>query len=417
MTRTYLGPAASCTDTQLFVALASRAEVLNLAPPAMLAGDWFGVDAVVVPSVVLRRVSLEQFMVHKRLPAPPRRDVVVGGGVVGLIRYPQLDLEPVAYQGQTDAVFVLDSAGWWYESLNDAGNKVQEMTDLWHDVSCYQCKAWAATWTAPDKTTHLAAVSKCIDAISQGEIFQACIGSMYSAQFVGHPTDFFADGLDQTRPKKAAYMHPPSGAVASLSPELYLARKHGTVSTHPIKGTLPIDEDPRLLRNSEKDVAENIMIVDLVRNDLGKVATIGSVRPRKLLEIEAAPAVWHLVSSVQAEVPESVSNGELVKAIFPPPSVTGTPKIRAHQLIERWENFDRGMYCGALGMSSPYAGLDMSVAIRTVEFSPDSQFCQLGVGGGITADSDPEREWQECLAKASSIVRLQPSMTRLGRAS
>ncbi|MDQ1308014.1 MAG: para-aminobenzoate synthetase component, partial [Actinomycetota bacterium] len=157
------------------------------------------------------------------------------------------------------------------------------------------------------------------------------------------------------------------------------------------------------LRSSAKDVAENIMIVDLVRNDLGHVAEIGSVTVPELLSVRRAPGVWHLVSTVSARVPLSVPMADLLAATFPPASVTGTPKTRARQLLSQWEALRRGVYCGTVGMASPLAGTELNVAIRTVEFDARGG-AVLGVGGGITADSDADAEWQECLDKAAPIV-------------
>lgn len=145
------------------------------------------------------------------------------------------------------------------------------------------------------------------------------------------------------------------------------------------------------------------MIVDLVRNDLGHVARTGSVTVPELLTVRAAPGVWHLVSTVTARVDAEVPAAVLLDAVFPPASVTGTPKARARQLLSQWEPHRRGVYCGTVGMASPVGGLELNVAIRTVEFDAQSR-AVLGVGGGITADSDPDAEWQECLDKAAAIV-------------
>jgi para-aminobenzoate synthetase component 1 len=191
--------------------------------------------------------------------------------------------------------------------------------------------------------------------------------------------------------------------VASLSPELFLRRVGDEVTSSPIKGTLPRTADPATLRTSTKDVAENIMIVDLVRNDLSRVAATGSVTVPELLAVRPAPGVWHLVSTVSARVPLDVSMAALLDAAFPPASVTGTPKTRARQLLTCWEPRRRGVYCGTVGLASPVAGCELNVAIRTVEFGADGS-AVLGVGGGITADSDPDREWDECLHKAAPII-------------
>ncbi len=176
-----------------------------------------------------------------------------------------------------------------------------------------------------------------------------------------------------------------------------------TVTSSPIKGTLPWYADPSELRASVKDVAENIMIVDLVRNDLGRVAITGTVTVPELLVVQPAPGVWHLVSTVSARVGSDVSIASVLDATFPPASVTGTPKMRARQLLTGWEPHRRGVYCGTVGLASPVAGCELNVAIRTVEFDVDGN-AVLGVGGGITADSHPDREWDECLHKAAPII-------------
>ena len=191
--------------------------------------------------------------------------------------------------------------------------------------------------------------------------------------------------------------------MASLSPELFLRRLGPQVSSSPIKGTLPRQAAPEQLRASAKDVAENIMIVDLVRNDLGRVAVTGSVTVPELLAVHPAPGVWHLVSTVSAQIPIDLPTSALLAASFPPASVTGTPKARARQLLSQWEPRRRGIYCGTVGLTSPVAGCELNVAIRTVEFDSRGGAI-LGVGGGITADSDPDAEWQECLHKAAPFV-------------
>jgi para-aminobenzoate synthetase component I len=145
------------------------------------------------------------------------------------------------------------------------------------------------------------------------------------------------------------------------------------------------------------------MIVDLVRNDLSRVAVTGSVTVPELLAVRPAPGVWHLVSTVSARVPVDVPMSAMLDATFPPASVTGTPKLRARQLLTVWEPHRRGVYCGTVGLASPVAGCELNVAIRTVEFCADGS-AVLGAGGGITADSDPHREWDECLHKVAPIV-------------
>jgi len=258
-------------------------------------------------------------------------------------------------------------------------------------------------WDTPDRAAHRDGVLACLDAIAAGEVYQACVCTQFRGRVCGAPLDFFVDGVARTSPARAAYLAGPWGAVASLSPELFLRRRGTVVVSSPIKGTLPLDAWPSALRASTKDVAENVMIVDLVRNDLGRVAITGTVTVPELLVVRRAPGVWHLVSTVSAHVPVELPMSALLDATFPPASVTGTPKGRARQLISGWEQRRRGLYCGAIGLASPVAGCELNVAIRTVEFDATGN-AVLGVGGGITADSHPDAEWTECLHKASPIV-------------
>ena len=197
--------------------------------------------------------------------------------------------------------------------------------------------------------------------------------------------------------------------MVSLSPELFLARHGRTVRTAPIKGTLPRRGpsdagNAAALLSSVKDVAENVMIVDMARNDLGRVCTTGSVTVPQLLEVQPHPGVWHLVSTVAGQLTPTTGDAALLAATFPPASVTGAPKHRALEVIAALERAPREVYCGAVGMASPVAGTELNVAIRTLEFHRDRVW--FGVGGGITADSDADAEWAECGTKAAPLLAL-----------
>jgi para-aminobenzoate synthetase component 1 len=297
---------------------------------------------------------------------------------------------------------------WWFESLSGApmpGWLAEALT------TPAPARSGRIYWETPDRQAHRAGVLACLEAIRAGEVYQACVCTRFTGTVTGAPLDFFADAVARTGPARAAYVAGDWGAVASLSPELFLRRRGAVVTSSPIKGTLPLDARPSALRASTKDVAENIMIVDLVRNDLGRVAVTGTVTVPELLAVRPAPGVWHLVSTVSAEVPAQLGMPALVDATFPPASVTGTPKHRARQLLSQWEPYRRGVYCGTVGLASPVSGCELNVAIRTVEFDADGG-AVLGVGGGITADSDVDAEWQECLHKAAPIVAADQSRAR-----
>lgn len=367
------------------------------AAPAALIGEWFGSRAVIAPSLAAEPLP-------ELFEAYPGSSTSVGGGWFGYLSYPDGPGQPripEAAGGWSDSVLRQDADGqWWHESLTDTA-----LPDWLSGVSIAPSRPYRLEWTAPDRDRHLAGVTACLDAIGAGEVYQACVCTQFHGKLTGDPLDFFVDAVTRTAPARAAYIAGSWGAVASLSPELFLRRSGEAISSSPIKGTLPLHESPAVLRASAKDVAENIMIVDLVRNDLGRLAVTGSVSVPELLRIRPAPGVWHLVSTVAARIPVVTPMSAVLDATFPPASVTGTPKGRARELLGDWEQHRRGIYCGTVGLASPSAGTELNVAIRTVEFDAAGN-AVLGVGGGITADSDPSAEWQECLHKASSIIAL-----------
>ncbi|CAM00134.1 para-aminobenzoate synthetase component 1 [Saccharopolyspora erythraea NRRL 2338] len=424
--------------------LSDRARQRGLPPPAALTGDWFGGGAVLVPSVSIGPQDdpfavLDAFDSEDAASTADVPEGAVGGGWIGYLGYGLTDPGrhaqprrlPLSAWGWTDHVLRRDREGqWWFESLGPADPAlVDELTALVSDADLGSPSAPGSStdlaspqhsqWQVgpvrqPDADLHRKAVRGCVEQIAAGEIFQANICSRFAVPFTGDPLEVFAAGSERFRPARAAYVAGDWGAVASLSPELFLARSGDVVHSSPIKGTLPRrgpqdDANAELLRASAKDVAENVMIVDMARNDLGRVASTGRVTVPKLLDVQPHPGVWHLVSDVRAEVPAGLSNSRLLEATFPPASVTGAPKVRALEVIGELEDVARDVYCGAVGMVSPAAGLELNVAIRTLEYS--NGMLHLGVGGGITADSDPEREWQECLTKAAPLLSLLRSGT------
>jgi len=391
------------SPAEVLRALASGARRNGLPPPAALIGEWFGSRAVIAPSLAVCAVdSATVFDVR-----PGAQPHAVGGGWIGYLSYPDRGGDgaaariPEAAGGWTDCVLRLDADGcWWFESLSQQPVPPWVQAALTTAVPPHGCEI---TWSGPDFAAHRAGVLSCLEAIAAGEVYQACVCTQFTGTVAGDPLEFFADAVARTPAARSAYLAGHWGAVASLSPELFLRRRGDEVTSSPIKGTLPAHADPSGLLASTKDVAENIMIVDLVRNDLGHLAETGSVTVPELLAVRPAPGVWHLVSTVSARVDAAVPAAELLAAAFPPASVTGTPKGRARELLSQWEPHRRGIYCGTVGMASPVGGMELNVAIRTVEFDTGSR-AVLGVGGGITADSDPDAEWQECLDKAAPIV-------------
>lgn len=213
----------------------------------------------------------------------------------------------------------------------------------------------------------------------------------------------------------SAYLSHPLGSVLSLSPERLALRTNqgsrGQVETCPIKGTAPRLADPladqaraaRLVA-SEKNRAENLMIVDLLRNDLGRIANIGSVRTRTLFELVTLPNVHHLVSTISAEIPGHMSNIELLRSLLPGGSITGAPKIRAIDIINEVEARGRAAYCGSLGYIDHSGRMDMNIAIRTLALDPSGELHLWG-GGAIVADSELQTEAEEIDHKIGALLR------------
>ena len=199
--------------------------------------------------------------------------------------------------------------------------------------------------------------------------------------------------------------------IAGASPERFIARKGNKLISEPIKGTAPRGETPeedfRLkeqLASSHKDRTENVMIVDLVRNDLSRIATKGSVHVDELFGVYSFPTVHQLISTVSCQLNDEVTFSDILKATFPMGSMTGAPKVAAMELAEQTERFTRGIYSGAAGYIAPNSDFDLNVMIRTLLVDRMNKSASCGVGGAITIFSDPEEEYQECRAKVGKIL-------------
>ena len=270
-----------------------------------------------------------------------------------------------------------------------------------------------------EKSDYEQAVQKTINYIFEGDIFQANISQRFSCP-INNLTPFqLYCRLRKINPAPfAAYLNYDDLAnnlannltIVSASPERFLKLENGSIETRPIKGTRPRgqsqEEDQKLaqeLEASEKDKAENTMIVDLLRNDLSKVCKNNTVKVTQLCQLETYASVHHLVSSVIGELASDKGPIDLLEAAFPGGSITGAPKIRAMEIITEIEPTARGPYCGSLGYISFNGDMDMSVIIRT--YAIKNNTISFQVGGGIVADSTPEKEYQETLVKADALIK------------
>ncbi|MBI1830112.1 MAG: aminodeoxychorismate synthase component I [Planctomycetes bacterium] len=261
-----------------------------------------------------------------------------------------------------------------------------------------------------DRQRYLQTIARAIEYTHAGDCFQVNIAQRLLTPARHAPLDLYERLRTRNPAPFAGYFDLGDHAIVSASPERFLRVEDGEVETRPIKGTRPRgktpDDDRRLadaLLASAKDRAENVMIVDLLRNDLGRVCEYGSVRVEALCRLESFPFVHHLVSEVRGRLRSDRGPIDLLRAAFPGGSVTGAPKIRAMEIIAELEQTARGPYCGSLGYVGFDGGMDTNLLIRT--FVLGKGWLHFSVGGGIVADSTPEREYDETWHKAEGLLR------------
>ncbi len=264
---------------------------------------------------------------------------------------------------------------------------------------------------AVDEATYLAKIRAIQRDIRDGRVFECCLTNKFEQAFAADPWTLYAVLRRDNPAPFAGFLSHTDATVISSSPERFLRLDdQGLLETRPIKGTRPrgVDpaEDARLrdeLAASIKDRAENVMIVDLARNDLGRVSETGSVHVSGLCEVEGYATVWQLVSTVRGRLREGLDGIDAVRACFPGGSMTGAPKIEAMRMIDELEPHARGIYAGAIGWLESTGALDLNIVIRTI-VAKDGR-AVYGSGGAVTADSDPAAEWQESLDKVRALAR------------
>lgn len=252
--------------------------------------------------------------------------------------------------------------------------------------------------------------------LQEGDCYQVNLTQRFVASCKGNPWSAYQIVRELNAAPFSCYLNLPEAQILSTSPERFLKLKNGIVETKPIKGTRPRKQDAAedrqqmaLLENSPKDRAENLMIVDLLRNDLGKTCKTGSVQVPKLFAVESYATVHHLVSTVTGVLAEHRHALDLLKSCFPGGSITGAPKIRAMEVIEELEPNRRGVYCGAIAYIGFDGNMDSNIAIRTLVHSNGT--IRFWAGGGIVNDSVLEEEYQECFDKAAALFELLQRLT------
>jgi para-aminobenzoate synthetase component I len=260
--------------------------------------------------------------------------------------------------------------------------------------------------TTPE--TYLEDVQRCLEYIQAGDVFQVNLTHRLETDFCGDAFALYEDLMQMNPAPFAAFLSADDVTVVSASPERFLKRTGQNLEARPIKGTRArgqTSEEDQLqkhkLEQSEKDRSENLMIVDLMRNDLGRVANFGTVRVSELFNLEPHGAVWQMVSTITAELKPECSSVDVLKATFPPGSMTGAPKVRAMQIIEELEPVKRGVYSGVIGYFDLNGDFDLSVVIRSAMIV--NKRIQIQAGGAIVADSNPEAELEETYAKTLAL--------------
>jgi para-aminobenzoate synthetase/4-amino-4-deoxychorismate lyase len=278
----------------------------------------------------------------------------------------------------------------------------------------------SSSWTpSVSREEYDQAVARIRELIAAGDTYQVNYSFPTTSSFSGDASAWYRSLCLAQGAQYSAYLDLGRYQVLSLSPELFFERRGNHVITRPMKGTVRRgrwpEEDRELaewLRQSAKDRAENVMIVDLLRNDLGKVSVPGSVKVSSLFDLERFETVWQMTSTVESTLKDGTSLVDLMAALFPCGSITGAPKIRTMRIIHELERFPRGMYTGTIGLLRPGGDCVFNVAIRTVVVDTQTGIATFGVGGGVTIDSTAEREYEECLVK-SRFLHASPAEFQL----
>ena len=273
----------------------------------------------------------------------------------------------------------------------------------------------ASAWHAPpepliERDAYLAAVRQAKEHILAGDIYQANLTFPAELRFLGSPLGLYSRIRDRARAGHGGIVFTGKHWLLSFSPELFFTTSDGRLITRPMKGTALRRPDPeadaaeiRALREDPKQRAENLMIVDLLRNDLSRVSRPGTVKVPSLFDVETYPTVHQMTSTVTSVLEDGLGPIDTIKALFPCGSITGAPKIRAMEIIAGLEQRHRGVYTGSIGRVAPDGEASFNVAIRTLTARAGEETAILGLGSGIVADSEPADEWRECLAKGAFL--------------
>lgn len=288
---------------------------------------------------------------------------------------------------------------------------IEEVLELWNSISLKSYEAELKTDFFPliSKQDYVEAFSSVYEFLKEGRSYQVNLTQPFHAPYQGDSWAFYEKICKKNPVPFAGFLRTKAADILSFSPERFLFHEAGKLIASPIKGTSGRSNNPfedEQLKNRlaacEKNRAENVMIVDLLRNDLGKIAQPGSVHVNRLCEVQSYNSVHHLVSTIEAQCLQSVLPFEVFLSCFPGGSITGAPKIESMRIIHEQESFARGIYCGSIGYFSRHGRFDTNIAIRTI--TAKKNILHLAAGGGIVIDSNCEDEYRECFLKIAAVI-------------
>ena len=321
---------------------------------------------------------------------------------------------PQLYFFQPKKVFLFSQTAVTLSYLNMVDDELQEDWDAilaTHVTQKTISKQPIQVLARTSKGSYLKKVATMLQHIKRGDIYEANFCQEFFSEGVTlDPTAAFCKLNELSTPPFATFLKLEQQYVLSASPERYLKKEGTHIVSQPIKGTAKRSVSPKedaalmlQLQQDPKERSENIMITDLVRNDLSRVAKKGTVTVQELCKIYTFEQVHQMISTIVCEVPESIRPVEIIKKTYPMGTMTGAPKVSAMKIIEKLEDARRGAYSGAVGYFTPSGDFDFNVVIRSILYNAASQYVSFSVGGAITAKSIPEAEYQECLLKAKAM--------------
>lgn len=387
-------------------------------------------DSIKMDSRTQNKAQVLDQLIQKLSMNPSVVDLPFQGGAIGYISYdlgetlfgidslsqPTLNTMPILDLGLYDWAIIVDH--YCKKTTLFAANThpstleiVDRVLSLWHGVAIAQKEAiLKSDFTALiSQIDYQQAFSAIYQALISGRSYQVNLTQPFHAHYAGDSWEFYKKISQKNPVPFSAFLRTEDADILSFSPERFLQYDLGKLTTSPIKGTIGRSNDPvedeRLkqeLAASDKNKAENVMIVDLLRNDLGKIAKPGSVQVTSLCEIESYNSVHHLVSTIEAQCLPNIHPFEAFLACFPGGSITGAPKRESMRIIHEEEAYSRGVYCGAIGYFSHHGYFDSNIAIRTI--TAKNNILHLAAGGGIVLDSKFNDEYRECFIKITAII-------------